>query len=229
MKKKNQKEEPKYLSRYEEDCIWMSYRYCIGRHTIAIYMHASDIAQHAYGRMTKERTQFMSEDICREIYDCLNVKNFVDFGWYGNIPKSDFKPLDVLYEVLDKESIDSYEKVAKIKEIVIEWNRDKKCFEHSIYYFNDNDKNKDYGRSFMDIDDLEIWQRLANLFDIEGHKWCKMVDGSECEYYETWRHHRDVEGRLKFKKYKVPVSTKVSTVFTYIDEQFIEEDNIKHE
>ena len=31
------------MSDYEEDCMWMSYRYCIGRHAIASAMHANDI------------------------------------------------------------------------------------------------------------------------------------------------------------------------------------------
>lgn len=40
MKKKQQQ----MLSEYEIDNIWMSYRYCIPRHTIASHCHAGDIA-----------------------------------------------------------------------------------------------------------------------------------------------------------------------------------------
>ena len=71
MKKKEQ-----MLSEYEIDNIWMSYRYCIGRHTIAAHCHAGDIANNAYGRMTKERMQFMAKDINQEIYDCLHVHDW---------------------------------------------------------------------------------------------------------------------------------------------------------
>ena len=52
---------------YEEDSMWMSYRYCIGRHTIAAHMRAGDIASHCYGRMIKERSVFTAYDINREI------------------------------------------------------------------------------------------------------------------------------------------------------------------
>lgn len=52
---------------YEEDSMWMSYRYCIGRHTIASHMRAGDIASHCYGRMTRERSVFTAYDINREI------------------------------------------------------------------------------------------------------------------------------------------------------------------
>ena len=52
---------------YEEDSMWMSYRYCIGRHTIAAHIRAGDIGTHCYGRMTKERSVFTAYDINREI------------------------------------------------------------------------------------------------------------------------------------------------------------------
>ena len=55
------------LSDYEEDSIWMSYRYCIGRHTIASHMRAGDIWKHCKGRMKKERQLFNAFDINREI------------------------------------------------------------------------------------------------------------------------------------------------------------------
>lgn len=60
-----------HLSDYEEDCMWMSYRYCIGRHTIASHMHANDIWQNCKGRMSKERELFTAFDINREIEDKL--------------------------------------------------------------------------------------------------------------------------------------------------------------
>ena len=55
------------LSEYEEDSIWMSYRYCIGRHTIASHMRAEDIWRNSKGRLSDERQLFMAFDINREI------------------------------------------------------------------------------------------------------------------------------------------------------------------
>lgn len=52
---------------YEEDSMWMSYRYCIGRHTIAAHMRAGDIGIHCYRRMSDERSIFTAYDINREI------------------------------------------------------------------------------------------------------------------------------------------------------------------
>ena len=44
---KKKTENVKMMTQYEEDCVWMSYRYCIGRHTIASHCHAGDIAKNA--------------------------------------------------------------------------------------------------------------------------------------------------------------------------------------
>ena len=213
----------KKLTQYEEDCVWMSYRYCIGRHTIASHCHAEDIARNAYGRMTPERTQFISDDINNEIHSQLHYGNFVDMGWYGNVPKTHFKPLDVLYSILNKESINSLEKFRQIKSIAIDWNREKQDYDYSIYYFQDNDKNKDYNRSLWDIMDLEVWQQLANLFDLNGHKWCKLIDGTIIEYYEHW-HFMNCQDGIVYVKHKCPVNEPFNR---YINEDKIKEDNVE--
>lgn len=222
---KKKTENVKMLTRYEEDCVFMSYRYCIGRHTIASHCHAEDIARNAYGRMTPERTQFISDDINNEIHSQLHYGNFVDMGWYGNIPKTHFKPLDVLYSILNKESINSLEKFRQIKSIAIDWNREKQDYDYSIYYFQDNDKNKDLGRSLWDITDLEVWQQLANLFDLNSHKLAKVkVDGEEkivC-YYECW-HAINNQGIITYEKRKHSIDSPFNW---YINENCIVEDDI---
>lgn len=214
---------------FSEDYVWMSYRYCIGRHTTASHMHAGTIANDVYGKMSDKRMQFMSEDINREIHDALHLEDFINMGWYGDIPKKHFKPLDVVYSIFDKESIDSEEKVRKIKSIAIDWNPEKNDFDYSIYYFNDNDKNKDYSRSMWDIIDLEVWQKLANLFDIENHKYCKLIDDTICEYYECWQWNKGLDGKWSFKKYKCPVDRLKIGTLCYIPEENIVEDNIEPE
>lgn len=55
------------LSDYETDSMWMSYRYCIGRHTIASHMRAHDIWVNCRNRMSKERQLFNAFDMNREI------------------------------------------------------------------------------------------------------------------------------------------------------------------
>ena len=43
------------LSEYEYDAMWMSYRYAIGRHTIASAMHAGRLVQTMYHRLNEHQ------------------------------------------------------------------------------------------------------------------------------------------------------------------------------
>ena len=215
------------LSSFEEDCIWMSYRYCIGRSTIAAHMHAGAIAEHVYDKLNTERLEFMSEDICREIYDKLKWNGIINMGWYGNIPKELFKPLDIVYKILKSENVDSLDKIRNIKNIRIEWDREKNDFIHEIIWVNPETKFKDYGSiSYSSFHDLETWQKLANLLDIRTHKFCRLIDDTIVEYYEYWDSHY-VDGKLCFDKVKAPVETFMNfSIRTYIPEENIKEDNI---
>lgn len=213
--------EKQVLTEYEEDCIWMSYRYCIGRHTIATHCHAGSIANNAYGRMTKERTQFMSKDINQEIYNHLHVHDWFCIDNIWNL--KDFRPLDVLYQCLNAIGLKTYDDIKKIKGIECFFTKEGEL-KTDVYYYNDKDKFN--YKSFWDIIDLEVWQRLANLFDIDNHKWCKLTDGKIVEYYEFWTHYNTKDG-IEFKKLKSPIDThNIFSVTRFIDEQFIEKDNI---
>lgn len=105
---------------YEEDSMWMSYRYCIGRHTIASSMRAGDIASHCYGRMSEERSIFTAYDINREIERCLQ------FGcgprWY--FPITSFNriytsALDIFCQFVEDFDIQKKEDLLKYYEVQI--------------------------------------------------------------------------------------------------------------
>ena len=216
------KKEQKMLSEYELDNIWMSYRYCIGRNTIAAHCHAGDIANNAYGRMTKERMKFISKDINQEIYDKLHVHDwFIVDNWWNT---KNIRPLDVFYQCLNAVGFKTYDDIKKIKGIECFFTKEGEL-KTDVYYYNDKDKFN--YKSFMDVEDLEVWQRLANLFDVDNHKWCRCSGGKIVEYYEYWTHYRTENG-LEFHKIKCPIEGyhNFSTTM-WIDEQFIEEDNIE--
>lgn len=209
------------LSEYEEDCIWMSYRYCIGRHTIASNMHAGDIASNAYGRMSIERTQFMSHDINKEIAHILNIHNWFEFYNEWSIPKSEYRPLDLLYRCLNDINPHTNKELRKIKNIEAIYSDGRWIFD--VHYY----KHGDNMRSLSDIGDLEVWQQLANLFDMESHKWCKLVDGTVCEYYTCWKRYRKSDGSVGYKEYRIPVERRHNfSVLTYIPDESIAEDNV---
>lgn len=215
------KEKQEYLSNYEIDSIWMSYRYCIGRHTIASHCHAGEIANHAYGRMSNERTQFMSKDINQSIYDVLHVHDWFSVDSPYNV--KNFRPLDMFYQCLNNIGIKDMNDIKKFKCMDCYYDKNGEL-KTDVYYYNDKDKIN--FRSYSDITELEVWQRLANLFDLDNHKWCKLTDGRIVEYYEYWTHYRTEDG-FEFRQIKCPIDEYHNfAITTRIDEQYIVEDNV---
>ena len=103
------------LSDYEEDSVWMSYRYCIGRHTIASHMRAGDIWVNCKGRMKKDRQLFNAFDINREIEDKLRC-GFGGPEWHFPITSLNriYTPaIDIFCEFLEDHDIKSKEDYLK--------------------------------------------------------------------------------------------------------------------
>lgn len=93
---------------FKETCIWMSYRYAIGRKSIASVTHAQDIADHI-DWIPENRRDFTAFDIIREV----NTR----FKWYKNIHVDGFEsqdnPIaitDMLFEWFIKNPQDDYVK-----------------------------------------------------------------------------------------------------------------------
>ena len=83
---------------YMEDLIWMSYRYCIGRHTIVSHSHAGDIAKYSFDHISENRKSFMAHDIRQEINDTLRWKNNIECRDYRNMIDKD--ALSIIIESL---------------------------------------------------------------------------------------------------------------------------------
>jgi hypothetical protein len=65
-----------------DDFIWMSYRYCIGRKTIAASCHAGTIAELIFNNpklLSKDRIEQMVTDIRNEIQDTIKWNKFIKF------------------------------------------------------------------------------------------------------------------------------------------------------
>lgn len=93
------------LSEYDIDSMWMSYRYCIGRHTISSSMRAYDIKTHCYGKLTRERSLFTAFDINREIEDILRIGT--PSFWFPSKKENrvDFSALDCIFEFFKEYNI----------------------------------------------------------------------------------------------------------------------------
>ena len=107
------------LTDYEEDCMWMSYRYCIGRHTIASHMHAGDIWANCKNRMTKERQLFTAFDINREIEQNIQFhKPYFHFP-ITSLNRIYTSAVDIFCEFLEDYNIKSIDDLLKYRDINI--------------------------------------------------------------------------------------------------------------
>ena len=163
----------------------MSYRYCIGRHTIAAHHHAADIVNHAYGKLDPDRQSFMAFDIRREIADNLKFAptNFIIEP--TNIQNAEwFNPLQLYIEGLRNFGITTQTEVEKVKSLIYNRNH-----EYEIEYYDGDASHSVY--SMMNVDDLLIWSDLASLFDERCHKIATVQNPdtgeiSEIEVYRSY-------------------------------------------
>lgn len=105
------------MTDYEEDCMWMSYRYCIGRHTIASHMHANDIWQNCRGRMSKERELFTAFDINSSIEDCLRFHTPYFHFPITSLNRIYRTAVDIVCEFIEEYNVNSIEEFIKYKDI----------------------------------------------------------------------------------------------------------------
>ena len=107
------------MTTYEEDCMWMSYRYCIGRHTIAAHMHAGSIWHHCKNRMSKERQLFTAFDINREVEMSLAfMKPYFHFPLIS-INKIYTSAIDIVCQFLQDYNIKSEADLIKYRDVHI--------------------------------------------------------------------------------------------------------------
>lgn len=209
------------LSHYEETLLWMSYRYAIGRHTIAAHGHGCDIVKYSYERLklTPERCTFTGFDINQYIYDQMR------FGFFSidnySINTKDVNPLDVFFEFINEENIISYEELGKYKRVVAKWDGSKWAFDRTLC--DDNEKRSYVSR--MDFEDLIVWQRAAKIFNLDGHKTVVTNYNGEIKEYECIEDYvlDTTKVNLFYKKEYVPVSNYVDNpaLYTYISKDYI--------
>ena len=105
------------LSDYDEDCMWMSYRYCVGRHTIASHMHARDIWINCRNRMSNDRQLFTAYDINKEIENSLRF-SYPEFSFpttpYNKIYAT---AVDIYCQFMEDYNIQSKEDLLKYKSV----------------------------------------------------------------------------------------------------------------
>ena len=148
------------LSDYEMDCMWMSYRYCIGRHTIAANMHAGEIWRHCKGRMSKERELFNAFDINREIEQHLS---FIQPNFYfpcTSLNKIYTTALDIVFSFIEDYEIKSIDDLLKYKDVHVILTDNEKGYKLETITWDEWLKPKviDIVKNYMEVSDDQAWE-----------------------------------------------------------------------
>lgn len=190
------RENKNLMSKYEEDLMWMAYRYAIGRHTISTYMMANDMANNGYDRLNPERRNFMAKDIREQIADVLRFNSF-SFNIDYSVKNENFRPLELFIEFINKTDNDELDSIKSVKVY------NNLATNEIIYSINHKDSRQDKFPQFFDqnvILDLIPWMNLANAFDTNSHKFIN-IDGEDIEYIESYTRLGDGT----YKKYGIPL------------------------
>lgn len=218
----------KMLDEWTRDMVWMAYRYAIGRHTIAASSMCKEMAKNVYCKLERSRSEFMAQDIQKEIADHLRFYPF-SFTMDYSIPSDDnrFVPIDRFIEFLMDNKFTSDEALADFDRIECKWDR-----ESDTFTYETSEKKEKTGYLTHDWEDLMEWSNLAKLLNFKCHKYCIAKDPSTdeevlIEYFESYR--RKSYKTLEFEKVKVPCQQFSDNAYicTRIEESYITKDNLE--
>lgn len=188
-----------------EDFIWMSYRYCIGRSTIAAAHHAETIYRvinQNPNLLSEDKKKFMAEDIRDSINNKLSFKNNIVIDGF---PKHDIYT-DYLCEIskydMSKKLNANYDNISK------KWFIEETTEPCESYFRNDSEYT-----------DLVGWVKLANFLDKTSHKFVKTLYEGKEEIFETYSY----PVKMSDGTYQIRYCSLDKTISftTYIDPNYI--------
>lgn len=141
------------MSDFKETCIWMSYRYAIGRKTIASVTHAADIAQHM-DWVPENRWRFTAEDIFSTVNDSISFARNINLSFDGRRTTDAYS---VLFEYLSQHP--EYLQPGEFNRY--DW--DINLLTHNVVPTL-RETPLAYGSVLSDYVDYKDWIRLAKLF-----------------------------------------------------------------
>lgn len=205
----------------ENDLIWLSRNYAMGRHSYAA-SHCNDILSYSNDVLSPERKEFMARDIRSQIADHLRWHSFF-------IPREleeTYSPLDLFFQFITENNIDSDEKYQEYSRIDVYLSSDGQI----SFATEKKEHNKSYFSFMSDIDDYLGWDQLASFFFPPCHKKCRIrFNGQESiiPYINSWSRIYDSSGNYRYERVKIPID-KLPNQFvrTYINQDYIVEDNI---
>lgn len=176
-----------------EDFIWMSYRYCIGRHTIAAAYHADVIRGLIMDNpdfLSEDRKAFMAMDIRRQINDLV--------CWRSNVHVDGPRDADLYSLILYKGSEKPNEKVKFYVDEFYNTVTTVPC---------EDDKYVPYDK---DYEDIIRWIKLANILDKSTHKIITTNFNGEIKNVECYPYPYKVDNGVYVTKWTSPEKTLIT-------------------
>lgn len=164
-----------------EDMIWMSYRYAIGRHTIAAHMHADTIAKYAKC-LSQERQVFAASDIRHELAGQFIYNNTIIRHVDSYSDNTD--PIYLLLKYFHDNNMKFDGSFWKDKIAEIDLGRQEVHIEDRTEKEQLNEHDRMYGYLTC-ITDLLIWVKVANYLDTGSHKLKKYKNPETGEIQES--------------------------------------------
>ena len=192
-------------NRSMDDFIWMSYRYCIGRHTIAAAHHAETI--HSVIRsnpdmLSDDRKAFNAKDIRAEIT--------TQIAFYPNVYINGRHDFDAYTLLLIEGS--KYKDNCKGKRFFLDSYKNELSLEDYI----ENSYTSTFDKDFID---LIPWVRLANYLDVNCHYKITVNFNNEIQDYICYQYPvRQTDGTYQLKWCDINDDV---TITRYLDEQYI--------
>lgn len=211
----------------EQDLIWLSKNYAMGRHSYAA-AHWQDIVRYSQDVLTEAQKKHNALDIRREIAMHLQFQNF-NFC-IPHYMEETHSPMDLFLTFITESDIDTVEKLLQYKRIEVVINNDSHI-EYATSLRDDDDKKDTHFWPMMSIDDYLGWDALASFFYPPCHKVCRTLFNDQEElipYFDAWQYDYSGEGTLKYKKVKRPLDKfRIEPWAAWsINEEYIVEDNI---
>lgn len=171
-------------NREMEDFIWMSYRYCIGRHTGAAASHANTIAKVLTANpsiLSKEMQESMVNGIRCEINNVLNFKSYIQFDGFHQ-EKDWFTPLMMFSNTQEN---------PKSKKYFID------CNTGEIDCIDTSKVIESWEAFDSDYEDLIPWVKLSNMFDTKCWKRVFVEYNGKKENYECYPWPAKINGKYE--------------------------------
>lgn len=188
------------LTEFENDSIWMSYRYCIGRHTISAHQRACDICEFLKTKdVSDDELTKMAIDI-RDQIDNI-IKTSYDFHVTFHHESILHNPFNLFMQYCIDTNLTDINMLNDREYVYVDFD-----VNDNLNYTYRSNTHKAEGRCFYWswLEDLKVWSELASWLDKRCHKDYICKDGEVVNGFESYIIRHTVENEVDIEKVMIP-------------------------